>query len=168
DDGRPDGVLVTAETGEYLFLSNSQLSQLVHKQLDQQTHLYRDLLARHFIYEPGVHDPIPEMAAQYRSRKDFLFGGPALHLFVVTLRCNHTCQYCQVSRAPLGGAGHDMSAEHAAHAVERLFESPSPALTVEFQGGEPLLAFDRIKQVIEAIQEKNESERRSIQFVISS
>lgn len=87
DDGRPDGVLVTAETGEYLFLSNSQLSQLVHKQLDQQTHLYRDLLARHFIYEPGVHDPIPEMAAQYRSRKDFLFGGPALHLFVVTLRC---------------------------------------------------------------------------------
>ncbi|WNF48433.1 His-Xaa-Ser system radical SAM maturase HxsB [Pseudomonas sp. SG20056] len=168
DDGRQDGVLVTAETGEYLFLSDTELNQLVHKQIDRHTNLYRDLLARHFIYEPGVHDPLPEMAAQYRSRKSFMFGGPALHLFVVTLRCNHTCQYCQVSRAPVGGSGHDMSAEHAAHAVDRLFESPSPVLTVEFQGGEPLLAFDRIRQVIESAQRRNEVEQRSIQFVISS
>lgn len=168
DGERQDDVLITAETGEYLFLSDSQLNQLIYKQVDSHTSLYRDLLARHFIYEPGVHDPLPEMAAQYRSRKGFLFGGPALHLFVVTLRCNHTCQYCQVSRAPLGGADHDMTVEHAVQAVERLFESPSPVLTVEFQGGEPLLAFDRIRQVVEAVQKRNEIEQRSIQFVISS
>lgn len=168
DDERQDGMLLTAETGEYLFASEVQLKQLVGKQLDRKSKLYRDLLARHFIYEPGVHDPLPEMAAQYRSRKAFLFDGPALHLFVVTLRCNHTCQYCQVSRAPLGGTGHDMSAETAALAVDRVFESPSPVLTIEFQGGEPLLAFDRIRQVVEAIQTRNELEKRSIQFVISS
>ncbi|MQT72463.1 4Fe-4S cluster-binding domain-containing protein, partial [Pseudomonas sp. FSL R10-0071] len=85
---------------------------------------------------------LPQMAAQYRSRKDFLFQGPALHLFVVTLRCNHTCQYCQVSRAPLGGSGHDLSEADARAAVERMFESNSRVLTVEFQGGEPLLAFE--------------------------
>jgi His-Xaa-Ser system radical SAM maturase HxsB len=168
DNERDDGVLVTAETGEYLFLSDTQLNQLVRKQIDRHTNLYRDLLARHFIYEPGVHDPLPEMAAQYRSRKAFLFDGPALHLFVVTLRCNHTCQYCQVSRAPLGGADHDMSAQDADYAVDRLFESPSPVLTVEFQGGEPLLAFDRIRQAIETVQRRNEIEQRSVQFVISS
>lgn len=167
-DQHQDDVLVTAETGEYLFISDTQLNQLVHKQIDRRTSLYRDLLARHIIYEPGVHDPLPEMAAQYRSRKDFIFGGPALHLFVVTLRCNHTCQYCQVSRAPVGGSGHDMSSDHARHAVDRLFESPSPVLTVEFQGGEPLLAFDRIRQIVEAVQERNAQEKRSIQFVISS
>lgn len=168
NDDRDDDVLITGETGEYLFLSDTQLNQLIYKQVDRHGDLYRNLLARHFIYEPGVHDPLPEMAAQYRSRKDFLFGGPALHIFVVTLRCNHTCQYCQVSRAPLGDARHDMSAEHAAYAVDRLFESPSPVLTVEFQGGEPLLAFNRIQQVIEAVQKRNEIEQRSIQFVISS
>lgn len=167
-DEHQDSVLITAETGEYLFLSDGQLKQLIHKQIDHRTSLYRDLLARHFIYEPSVHDPLPEMAAQYRSRKSFLFGGPALHLFIVTLRCDHSCQYCQVSRAPLTGIGQDMSVEHSSHAVDRLFESPSPVLTVEFQGGEPLLAFDRIRQVIEAIQRRNEVERRSIQFVISS
>lgn len=167
-DTDANNVLITAETGEYLFVSEAQLNQLVHKQVVRGTPLYKDLLARHFIYQPGGHNPLPEMAAQYRSRKGFLYGGPALHLFVVTLRCNHTCQYCQVSRAPLSGTGHDMSAEHARLAVERLFESPSPVLTVEFQGGEPLLAFDRIQQIVEAIEQRNEREQRSIQFVISS
>ncbi|MCU9947120.1 His-Xaa-Ser system radical SAM maturase HxsB [Pseudomonas sp. PDM13] len=163
-----DDVLITSDTGEYLFIPESQLPVIVHRQLPPDDPLYKNLLARHFIREPGGHDPLPEMAAQYRSRKSFLFGGPALHLFVVTLRCNHTCQYCQVSRAPLAGAGHDMSAEHALDAVSRLFESPSPVLTVEFQGGEPLLAFDRIRQVVEEIGERNEREQRDIQFVITS
>lgn len=53
-------------------------------------------------------------------------------------------------------------------AVDRLFESPSPALTVEFQGGEPLLAFDRIRQIVERVVERNETEQRDIQFVITS
>jgi len=161
-------VLITADTGEYLFVDDSDLPEIVHKRLDRQSALYKDLLARHFIFEPDVHTPFPEMAAQIRSRKSFLFGGPALHLFVVTLRCNHTCQYCQVSRAPLGDHAHDMSAEDAMHAIDRLFESPSQVLTVEFQGGEPLLAFDRVKQIIEAVSARNETERRSIQFIISS
>ncbi|HBP6464344.1 TPA: His-Xaa-Ser system radical SAM maturase HxsB [Pseudomonas aeruginosa] len=161
-------VLITGDTGEHLFISDPQLRELLSKRLRPGTSLYKDLLARHFIHEPGRHDPLPEMAAQYRSRKDFLLQGPALHLFVVTLRCNHTCQYCQVSRAPLAGGGHDLSEQDAMDAVERLFESASPTLTVEFQGGEPLLAFERIRQIIERVVEQNETEQRDIQFVITS
>ncbi|MGC5698965.1 His-Xaa-Ser system radical SAM maturase HxsB [Pseudomonas sp. NFXW11] len=161
-------ILLTSDTGEYLHVSDAQLQALSHYQLRPDTPLYKDLLARHFIYEPGRHDPFPEMAAQLRSRKDFLFQGPALHLFVVTLRCNHTCQYCQVSRAPLGGSGHDLSEHDARAAVERLFESNAPALTVEFQGGEPLLAFERVRQIVEWVVERNIIEQRDIQFVITT
>ncbi|MFJ3485395.1 His-Xaa-Ser system radical SAM maturase HxsB [Pseudomonas sp. NPDC090202] len=168
DDDSAADILLTAETGEYLFVSESDLQALVRKQLDVRSSLYKDLLARHFIFEPRGHNPIPEIAAQYRSRKSFIFDGPALHIFVVTLRCNHTCQYCQVSRAPLGGSSHDLSEDDANHAIDRMFESPSPVLTVEFQGGEPLLAFDRIKQIVQAIAQRNESERRRIQYVITS
>lgn len=164
----PQDVLITCDTGEHLFITNGQLHDLLDKRLRRDTALYKDLLARHFIYEPGKHDPLPEMAAQFRSRKDFLLQGPALHLFVVTLRCNHTCQYCQVSRAPLAGDGHDLSERDARDAVDRLFESTSPSLTVEFQGGEPLLAFDRIRQIVERVVDRNESEQREIQFVITS
>ncbi|NVZ65215.1 His-Xaa-Ser system radical SAM maturase HxsB [Pseudomonas gingeri] len=168
DDASDKNILLTAETGEYLFAPETLLNRLVRKELEVESSTYKDLLARHFIYEPGGHDPIPEMAAQYRGRKSFLLDGPALHIFVVTLRCNHTCQYCQVSRAPQGDAGHDMSAEDALHAVERVFESPSQVLTVEFQGGEPLLAFERIQQVVEAIEARNTLEQRSIQYVITT
>jgi His-Xaa-Ser system radical SAM maturase HxsB len=168
DDHSAESILLTAETGEYLFVSEASLQSLVRRQIDSRSPLYKNLLARHFIYEPGGHDPIPEIAAQYRSRKSFIFDGPALHIFVVTLRCNHTCQYCQVSRAPLSGGAHDLSAEDAEHAVARVFESPAPALTIEFQGGEPLLAFDRIKQVVQAVHHRNKSEQRSIQYVITT
>lgn len=98
--GRDRDILLTSDTGEYMHVSDAQLRALSYFGVQTGTPFYKDLLARHFIYEPGRHDPFPEMAAQYRSRKDFLLQGPALHLFVVTLRCNHTCQYCQVSRAP--------------------------------------------------------------------
>lgn len=168
DDHSSESILLTAETGEYLFVSERQLHELVYKVLDQDSSHYRDLLARHFIFEPDGHDPIPEMAAQYRSRKSFVLDGPALHIFVVTLRCNHTCQYCQVSRAPLGGSGHDMSAEHAELAIDRLFESPSSVITIEFQGGEPLLAFDRIRQIVGLVEARNVAEQRSIQYVITT
>ncbi|WP_342655346.1 His-Xaa-Ser system radical SAM maturase HxsB [Pseudomonas sp. F3-2] len=168
DDHSAQDILLTAETGEYLFVSEASLQALVSKRLDNRSPLYKDLLARHFIYEPGGHDPIPEIAAQYRSRKSFIFDGPALHIFVVTLRCNHTCQYCQVSRAPLSGGAHDLSEQDAEHAIARVFESPSPVLTIEFQGGEPLLAFERIKQVVEAVERRNESEQRNIQYVITT
>ncbi|MGJ8516364.1 His-Xaa-Ser system radical SAM maturase HxsB [Carnimonas bestiolae] len=167
-NGAHKNILVTSETGEHLYLDEPQLDHLINKRLDSRTSLYRDLLARHFIFEPNVHDPLPEMAAQYRSRKSFLADGVALHIIVVTLRCNHTCQYCQVSRAPLGGSMHDMSIEDADHTIERIFESTSPTLTVEFQGGEALLAFERIEYIVEKISQRNVTEQRDIQFVIST
>lgn len=168
DEHHSESILLTADTGEYLFVSEKQLKDLAYKAVDTSSAHYKDLLARHFVFEPNVHDPFPEMAAQFSSRKSFVLKGPALHIFVVTLRCNHTCAYCQVSRAPLSGSGHDMSAEHAELAVDRMFEAPSPVLTVEFQGGEPLLAFDRIRQIVGLVEARNAVEQRSIQYVITT
>lgn len=168
NSGHDRDILLTSETGEYMHITDPQLQALGRFEVQPDTPLYKDLLARHFIYEQGGHDPVPEMTAQYRSRKDFLFQGPALHLFVVTLRCNHTCQYCQVSRAPLGGSGHDLSEADALAAVDRLFESNAHALTVEFQGGEPLLAFERVRQIVEWVSKRNVLEQRDIQFVITT
>ena len=32
------------------------------------------------------------------TKKDHFDSGISLHIFVLTLRCDHTCKYCQVSR----------------------------------------------------------------------
>jgi His-Xaa-Ser system radical SAM maturase HxsB len=76
--------------------------------------------------------------------------------------------YCQVSRQNLQETHFDLSEAHAAAVIDRIFESRSEHLKVEFQGGEPLLAFDRIRSMVEAIQRRNVSERRKIDFVITS
>lgn len=53
-------------------------------------------------------------------------------------------------------------------ACDSIFESASPTLTVEFQGGDPLLRFDLVKRAILRIQKRNASEDRRIRFVVAS
>lgn len=166
--GVPDEILLTTEAGEWLFLPEGALHPLVHHRLTGCEPFYDDLLARHFIFESATRLPLEPLASQYRTRKSVLFDGPALHMFVVTLRCDHSCAYCQVSRRAIHRTGFDMSEETARLAIDRLFESPSPTLTVEFQGGEPLLAFDRVRFIIEAIAERNQREKRDIRYVVAT
>ncbi len=61
-----------------------------------------------------------------------------------------------------------MSDEVATRAVDLTFKSPSPALKIEFQGGEPLLSFDRIKSIVALAEDRNRVDKRDLQFVIAS
>jgi His-Xaa-Ser system radical SAM maturase HxsB len=166
---KPSGtVLVTSDTGEYAFLSDDELQDYVSKRLSSSTALYLDLRAKHFLIEPDVEPHFELMTAQIRTRKSFLFQGPSLHIFVMTLRCDHSCLYCQVSRQSTDASRFDMTEESIAHAVDRVFESPATGLTIEFQGGEPTLNFDGIKRVVELVEERNAEEERHITFTITS
>jgi His-Xaa-Ser system radical SAM maturase HxsB len=164
-DGR---VLVTSEVGEFEFLSDDEFRAFIDGRLDRESDTYANLEARHFLAPGNPDTAIRLLAAKYRTRKSFLRGGPALHVFVVTLRCDHSCHYCQVSRRALGESRFDMSEETARAAIDRLFESPARTLTVEFQGGEPLAAFHRIRQITETIVERNRLAGKTLTFTITS
>lgn len=82
--------------------------------------------------------------AQRRARP-----GPLEYLILVpTLRCNLSCSYCQVSRASLASVQHDWSESTLAAVLELIDRLPGPRLKIEFQGGEPLLRPDLIREVI--------------------
>ena len=66
-------------------------------------------------------------------------------MFVPTLRCDHTCSYCQVARAPIHQSQFDMTEEVLRASVTRMLNLARPPYTIEIQGGEPLLRFDLIK-----------------------
>ena len=53
-------------------------------------------------------------------------------------------------------------------ACDTIFEGTAPALTVEFQGGDPLLRFDLVKHAILRIQAHNATQKRRIRFVVAS
>lgn len=62
--------------------------------------------------------------------------------------------------------GYDMSEESLRQAIDLMFRSPSPSLTMEFQGGEPTLMPHLIRKGIKYAEEKNRTEQRRITYVI--
>ena len=166
--GLHDKVLITSDTGQYAFLTEPQFQDLIRQRLREDDPLTAALESKQFIYRGDPSLAIRLSAAQLRTRKSFLRGGPSLHIFVVTLRCDHSCHYCQVSRHGSTDGRFDLSRADAEQAVARLFESPARELTVEFQGGEPLLAFANIQALVKAIEARNAVEHRRIAFTLTS
>ncbi|MER8640397.1 His-Xaa-Ser system radical SAM maturase HxsB [Mesorhizobium sp. M0018] len=68
-------------------------------------------------------------------------------ILVPTLRCNLTCSYCQVSRAPEAARGFDWSNETLSAALDFIGNLKGPDMKLEFQGGEPLLRVDLLEQI---------------------
>lgn len=161
-------VLLVNEVGEFHFLEQNTFARFCEGKLERSDATYLDLRSKHFLLDEHAASYWPYAVSQYRTRKDFLRGGPSLHIFVVTLRCHHSCPYCQVSRQTTDMTSFDMSAETASRAIDRLFEAPSRELKVEFQGGEPLLAFERVRSIVEEVEARNSEEGRRIEYVIAS
>jgi His-Xaa-Ser system radical SAM maturase HxsB len=161
-------VLIINEVGEFAFLSDAEFHSFCNSGLDSREPLYQDLRSKHFLLDEYAEAFWPYAVSQYRTRKSSIVGGPALHIVVVTLRCDHSCPYCQVSRQTPEANRYDMNEEAAAHVVERVLESPACELKVEFQGGESLIGFARIRQVTEAISERAASLGKRVEFVIAS
>lgn len=164
----PERAFVSSMAGDWLLMGMDDLQQFIFHELEPDSPLLADLQARHMAISSTDQSTLSPLLSQIRSRKSYIFGGPALHIFVVSLRCHHTCSYCQVSRQETTATAFDMAALHAEQAVERLFEWPSRELTIEFQGGEPLLNFDQVVAITRLIVERNRSARRNLRFVLAS
>lgn len=157
--------VLVSEVGDYILCPRGTATRIVDHELLPSDPLYADLLANFFISETAVPALLDVLATRYRTKKSFLDSFTALHIFVVTLRCNHSCPYCQVSRQTADKSKYDMSPAHLNLALDLTFQSPSPDLTIEFQGGEPLLAFDLIRQIVERSERLARSANKNLTFV---
>jgi len=158
-------VLITNLVGEYLFLSEEDFNKLILFGLENKSDLYFRLMAKHFIAEELSDSIIELLSIKYRTKKNFLTNFTALHMFVVTLRCNHQCVYCHASSKDLDDKC-DMNKETAKKAVDIALESPSNVIKIEFQGGEPLLNFEIIKFIVEYATTIGPQKNKRIEFVI--
>jgi His-Xaa-Ser system radical SAM maturase HxsB len=160
-----DRVLLTNEEGDHALLAPAEFDAFLAGTLDARSPLAADLRAKGFLAGGRGEE---EAAALLARRKAFLGVGPYLHVLVTTLRCNQACVYCHASRTGMSAPGSDMSPEIADRAVDLAFESPSPQVTLEFQGGEPLANFPVVKRVVERAQERNRDARKVLQFSLVS
>jgi hypothetical protein len=165
DDAR---TIVVNEAGEHHFLANDDVTRFVMHELPADSDPFLDLKAKHFLYDSSSLAPFELLATKIRSKKAFLDGFTNLHIFVVSLRCEHSCHYCQVSRVSADRTRYDMSEETARRALDLAFRSPAPRLKIEIQGGEPLLHFDRVRQIVEEARRRADDQGREIEVVVTT
>ena len=158
--------LLVNEAGEFLFAPTGIIQLLTDQTIDTACELYRDLKAKHFLYDDTSSPLLDVLAAKMRTKFDHLNGGTKLHIFVVTLRCEHSCDYCQVSRQTTSRGEFDMSQATADRAIKLMMDSPAREITLEFQGGEPLLAFDLIQYIIPRAKQQARERGKNLDIVV--
>ena len=154
------------ELGDMLICPQGSVRKIVDGELDRHDDLYKSLVANFFISE-HILPPLTEVyAARLRAKKGFLDSWTGLHIFVLTLRCNQNCVYCQASSQNENTTSCSMSKDTMAKAVDLMFRSPSEAITMEFQGGEPSLEPDLIEYGISLAEKKNQTAKKNISYVL--
>lgn len=159
-------ILLVNETGEYHYISSEDFNSLISYSLSNSSTTMQDLKSKHFIAGNDLDLTIDMAATKYRTRKRYLSNFTALHMMVITLRCNHRCEYCQVSCEDQDAHKYDMSPSVAKKIVDYIFQSPSPVIKIEFQGGEPLLNWTTIKAVVDYAKELNRTFKKVLEFVV--
>ncbi len=142
--------------------------QVVRRKIDPRSDLYLRLRARQFLFDDRSSPLLDLLATKYRTKKSFLDGFTKLHIFVTTLRCEHSCLYCQVSRQSTDRRKYDMSEETAEKALDLMFRSPASHLTLEFQGGEPLLNFDLIRFIVPRAKMRAAQSGKGLDIVVAT
>jgi hypothetical protein len=140
--------LVSNMVGDFIRLTEDELNRLVDLRIRPGDGLYEKAYAAHLVTGTNQKAQRQLLAARLRSRMSFLQQVTPLHIFVVTLRCEHSCPYCQVSRQSTDRSRFDMSEETAMRALDIAFASPAARIKIEFQGGEPLLNFPLIRTIV--------------------
>lgn len=160
--------ILVNEIGDFLVVPVGTAAQIIEKKivLANDPELYNDLLANFFISPLQIPDLLDVISTRYRTKKSFLENFTSLHIFVISLRCEHTCHYCQVSRVTEDRHMYDMSREHIDAGIAIMMQSPSANITMEFQGGEALLAFDNIQYAVNTAKEAAIQHNKTITYVV--
>lgn len=146
------GTLVTNEVGEYCVVPD-EIVDLIANEESIPNESFQKLERIHVLArgdDSAAYSLLPlKIRRKYQRLSDFT----SLHMMVVTLRCNQSCPYCQVSRQSEDRLAYDMSEDIAEKALQHIFRSPSKRIKIEFQGGESLLNFELIQWIVKRAKE---------------
>ena len=160
-----DAIVITSLEGNWLILTAEEFTQFARGEVPPDSPLHQRLLDKNLLRSTF---DVQAAAERVKARKYFVHGGPLLHVMVVTLRCNETCVYCHASRANMDAVETDMTPETARKAVDLALSSTNGFITIEFQGGEPLVNFPVVKEIIEYATERNKEIGKRLEFTMVS
>ncbi len=140
--------LITNDFGKYQFVSFDTVKKLVNGDENIEASVLTSLKDNFFIIGESRQSYLEKCTPYMRAAKKHLLQSTGLFIFVMTNSCNLNCIYCQAQSETSKQKGM-MTKEIAKKGVDIALQSPTSSITIEFQGGEPLLNFEIIKYIIE-------------------
>lgn len=159
--------VVVSDSGDHAFLDAREVDTLLWNPHKFAKARLAELKSKFILLDPDAKGVSRLRRSRIATKQETILAGPSLHILVPSIQCGHSCRYCQVSRS-LAADGFTMSTEDIDRACDAIFQSPAPTLTVEFQGGDPLLHFPLVRRAIQRIAARNAQERRAIRYVVAS
>ena len=157
--------LLTNDAGEHVRLSAAQFARFSRTGSLKASSALNELRAKGFVRNMLDFE---DQTAKWGQSNAYVRRGPGLHIMVLTLRCNHKCLYCQAGAAGSEAEGTDMSLRTVRKSLDLALSAPGAGLTVEFQGGEPLLNWAALKEAVIYGERKAGAAGKEIKFALVS
>ena len=162
-------------SGEHFFIDNQSFCDFYKKELNKNSELFKTLKSKFFVYENSkdLISAVELLSNQIRTKQQYLLDFTSLHMVEVTPLCNLKCHYCQAST--LENDGCDVETQNKFDKdiinkiIDTIFKSPSTAIKVELQGGEPLVNWEFSKYLIENTYKKSlEFPEKSVEIILGT
>lgn len=152
-DRLPNGrVFISNLAGFHHFINEQELLDLSDEQISAEQS--NPLESKLFITNESSSAIAPyALSSAFAKRLMNELAIRPIFMIVPTLRCDHTCKYCQVSRASVNASGYDLDPDLIPHIISTIKKLSIPPYKIEIQGGEPLLRFDLIQSIYEQCTE---------------
>ncbi len=123
----------------------------------------QQLIEEELLYSKDLYE---EIAKKNESAPSFI---KALCLNIAH-DCNLRCKYCFADEGEYKGCRKLMSAEIGKKAIDFVIEKSGPRKNIEVDlfGGEPLMAFDAVKEIVEYAKKQEKVHNKNIRFTMTT
>ena len=156
-------MLITNDAGKFAFLSKDEFNRFVAEKAPGDNDLLDKLTDAGFYSEKPMEAYIRDHCLAVREGNSYLFDTTNLFIIAVTNACNNRCVYCQANG---NNKISQMTTKVAEQTLRRIAECPAEDITIEFQGGEPLLNYPVIQYFVTRSAELLQNKR--VQFTVVS
>ncbi|OBU11282.1 His-Xaa-Ser system radical SAM maturase HxsB [Morganella psychrotolerans] len=139
-------IFISNPAGFSMVINDNDLNDLVSDGKTQDALVNAELESKFFISDDVFTAEKMHASALGKKLSAEMKFGP-IFMIVPTLRCDHTCKYCQVSRASLNSADNDLPESAVPQIISVIKKLSSKPFKIEIQGGEPLIRFDLIEYI---------------------
>lgn len=162
-----DAVLLINDCAEFVFLSKVDFNNFI-SDINKCGHDVVQKLKEKFFITPTEKKQIVDSIRETKilTKHSYLTNDGLLLMVVPTINCNCSCVYCQVNSRFNNCSKEDLSFQSLVNFCTFAISLPHKDIKIEFQGGEPLLAFDQIKFIVKRLSKLNRKISKTLSYVV--